>query len=113
MEFGEHGLSDVVTVALRNVCSSGYGEQMRHKADAVFLDLPSPWEAVPYATDCFKTTGKSIRNVMEKCDFFSSFYSCMLEVLPVLSMYNFRGTFENVNDNGKYIVVSIIAVVIL
>ena len=41
-EFGEHGLSDLVTATHRDVCSLGFG--LSNKADAVFLDLPHPWE---------------------------------------------------------------------
>lgn len=56
-EFAQHKLSNIVTVTLRNVCEQGFGDEMRSKADAVFLDLPSPWEAAKHAASCFKNKG--------------------------------------------------------
>uniref|UniRef100_A0AC35TUD6 tRNA (adenine(58)-N(1))-methyltransferase n=1 Tax=Rhabditophanes sp. KR3021 TaxID=114890 RepID=A0AC35TUD6_9BILA len=46
-EFQIHGLSSVTTAVLKNVCVEGF--QIEDQADAVFLDLPAPWEAVPWA----------------------------------------------------------------
>ena len=58
-EFKEHGLGDLVTVQHRDVCGEGFG--LEGKADAVFLDLPSPWEALPHAKRAIKAQGKIIR----------------------------------------------------
>lgn len=47
-EFEEHRLSpQLVTATHRDVCKDGFG--MEGVADAVFLDLPAPWEAIPHA----------------------------------------------------------------
>lgn len=47
-EFEKHGFgSGVVTVRHRDVCEGGF-EPVKD-ADAVFLDLPKPWLAVPHA----------------------------------------------------------------
>ncbi len=55
-EFTDHGLgADLVTVQQRDVCTEGFG--LHDKADAVFLDLPSPWEAMPYAKKAIKNQG--------------------------------------------------------
>ncbi|KAI9349465.1 adenine-N(1)--methyltransferase catalytic subunit TRMT61A-like protein [Zopfochytrium polystomum] len=43
-EFHEHGLSSIVTSYHRDVCKEGF--QLVDVADAVFLDLPSPWDAL-------------------------------------------------------------------
>ncbi|KAF9360526.1 tRNA (adenine-N(1)-)-methyltransferase catalytic subunit trm61 [Mortierella sp. AD094] len=51
-EFEEHGLSDYVTLQCRDVCKEGFG--LENKVDAVFLDLPAPWEAVASAKKAFK-----------------------------------------------------------
>lgn len=46
-EFSAHGLLDrVVNLEHRNVCKDGFGDSPT-RVDAVFLDLPAPWEAVP------------------------------------------------------------------
>lgn len=56
IEFKNHGLS-VVSVRQRDVCQDGYGETMNSVADAIFLDLPLPWEAIPHARRAIKSTG--------------------------------------------------------
>lgn len=59
-EFQEHGLSDYVTVQSSDVCENGFGEDLNGKADAVFLDLPHPWLAIPNAIKAFKDNGGRI-----------------------------------------------------
>ena len=54
-EFREHGIEANVTVKKRDVCSTGF--DLDSCADAVFLDLPSPWEALPYAKTALKSAG--------------------------------------------------------
>ncbi|XP_026472191.1 tRNA (adenine(58)-N(1))-methyltransferase catalytic subunit TRMT61A [Ctenocephalides felis] len=56
-EFENHGYSKYVTVTHRDVCGSGFSPELNGKADAVFLDLPLPWEAIEHATKTFKVTG--------------------------------------------------------
>lgn len=51
-EFQSHGLGDCVTAACRDVCADGFG--LEAEADAVFLDLPHPWDAVPHAKRALK-----------------------------------------------------------
>ncbi|KZV91735.1 tRNA methyltransferase complex GCD14 subunit [Exidia glandulosa HHB12029] len=46
-EFERHGMAGTVTLAHRNVCKDGF--ELVDLADAVFLDLPAPWEAAPHA----------------------------------------------------------------
>ncbi|KAF9493603.1 tRNA methyltransferase complex subunit Cpd1 [Pleurotus eryngii] len=46
-EFTRHGLADIVTLTHRNVCKDGF--TVESTADAVFLDLPMPWSAIPQA----------------------------------------------------------------
>jgi len=57
-EFSKHGLGDMVTCISRDVCGNGFN--LENKADAVFLDLPHPWEAVPHAKTAIKMTGGRI-----------------------------------------------------
>ncbi|KAF7649398.1 hypothetical protein LDENG_00141780 [Lucifuga dentata] len=54
-EFGEHRVGHLVTVRNQDVCKDGFG--VAGVADAVFLDIPSPWEAVGHAKAAMKTQG--------------------------------------------------------
>ncbi|GMM31687.1 tRNA 1-methyladenosine methyltransferase subunit [Martiniozyma asiatica (nom. inval.)] len=50
LEFEQHGL-DNVTLTHRDVCNNGFEvEGLDVSADVIFLDLPSPWEAIPHLT---------------------------------------------------------------
>ncbi|KAI9477642.1 tRNA (adenine-N(1)-)-methyltransferase catalytic subunit trm61 [Coemansia sp. RSA 989] len=52
-EFDQHDLSDIVTIEHRDVISDGFGR--KNIADAVFLDLPAPWDAVAAAKQALRT----------------------------------------------------------
>jgi len=46
-EFIDHQLKDApVTLEHRDVCKDGFGD-LSGCADAVFLDMPAPWDAIP------------------------------------------------------------------
>ncbi|KAJ1882995.1 tRNA (adenine-N(1)-)-methyltransferase catalytic subunit trm61 [Coemansia sp. RSA 1722] len=51
-EFKDHNLSDVITIEHRDVIANGFGRF--NIADAVFLDLPAPWDAVAAAKDALR-----------------------------------------------------------
>ncbi|XP_074658161.1 tRNA (adenine(58)-N(1))-methyltransferase catalytic subunit TRMT61A-like [Tubulanus polymorphus] len=55
-EFEEHEISEYVTVEHRDVCNNGFGKTA--VADAVFLDLPAPWSAIPHAKVAMKSQGR-------------------------------------------------------
>ncbi|CDS12306.1 hypothetical protein LRAMOSA04501 [Lichtheimia ramosa] len=57
-EFSDHGLSDIIQLQHRDVCKDGFG--LKDAVNAVFLDLPAPWEAVASAKETFiqHRTGK-------------------------------------------------------
>lgn len=59
-EFSNHGLSQYVTVTHRDVCEMGFSDNVNNKCDAVFLDLPHPWLAIPHAINCLKKSGGRI-----------------------------------------------------
>lgn len=42
----------------RDVCQSGFCDDVTGKADAVFLDLPHPHLVVPFAIKALKPSGK-------------------------------------------------------
>lgn len=54
-EFREHRVDHLVTVRNQDVCKDGFG--VTGVADAVFLDIPSPWEAVGHAKTAMKKQG--------------------------------------------------------
>jgi tRNA (adenine57-N1/adenine58-N1)-methyltransferase len=57
-EFTLHGLSNV-TLTHRDVCKNGFDiEGTVLDADTVFLDLPSPWEAIPHLKRVLTTDRK-------------------------------------------------------
>ena len=55
-EFEEHGLGHLVTVTQRDTCKNGFG--LERVADTVFLDLPGPWDVLPFAKQAFKVEGE-------------------------------------------------------
>ncbi|XP_046397178.1 tRNA (adenine(58)-N(1))-methyltransferase catalytic subunit TRMT61A [Ischnura elegans] len=59
-EFEEHGIlyngkEGTVSVDVRDVCKEGFG--MEDMVDAVFLDLPCPWDVIPHAVTSLKESG--------------------------------------------------------
>ena len=79
-EFERNGLGHVVTVEQRNIEELGFPESLHGKADAVFLDLPGPWKAVPSVAQCLKSDGV-----------FCGFSPCIEQV---------QRTCEALNSNG-------------
>ncbi|ORY48914.1 tRNA methyltransferase complex GCD14 subunit [Rhizoclosmatium globosum] len=73
-ELASHDLSSIIHVNHRNVCKDGFG--LTGVSDAVFLDLPSPWEAVAAAKETFKkgkvgricTFSPAIEQVQRTCE---------------------------------------------
>lgn len=56
LSIGFYFSGEYVTVRQRDVCKDGFG--LENIADAVFLDLPNPADALPYAKTALKKTGK-------------------------------------------------------
>lgn len=57
-EFKTHGCEDLVIIQHRDVCQNGFPDDLSGRLDAVFLDLPSPWEAVPAAKGALRSGGR-------------------------------------------------------
>ncbi|CAJ0949172.1 unnamed protein product, partial [Mesorhabditis belari] len=53
-EFKEHGLSSIMTAVVQNVCEEGFF--VSNACDGVFLDVPAPWEAIPFAVQAISRT---------------------------------------------------------
>ncbi|OWA51850.1 tRNA (adenine(58)-N(1))-methyltransferase catalytic subunit TRMT61A [Hypsibius exemplaris] len=58
-EVVQHGLEDIITVQLADVYENGYGTLENH-LDAVMLDLPMPWLAIPHAKKALKKGGSRV-----------------------------------------------------
>lgn len=65
-EIKEHGLDGIVQITHRDVCENGFlVEDQSPKADAIFLDLPAPWLALPHLTRSTPPPPKSSRGPSE------------------------------------------------
>ncbi|KAF8527525.1 tRNA methyltransferase complex subunit Cpd1 [Hysterangium stoloniferum] len=80
IEFKQHGMSDYVSLQHRNVCKDGFA--LKEAVEAVFLDLPMPWEAIPFA----KMAARKDRIVRICC-----FSPCMEQVSRTVSALNEHG----------------------
>ncbi|XP_057527390.1 uncharacterized protein LOC130806364 [Amaranthus tricolor] len=56
-DFEMTGVSSLVTVGVRDIQGEGFPDEFSGKADAVFLDLPQPWLAIPSAGKMLKPDG--------------------------------------------------------
>ncbi|MFS7970538.1 putative tRNA (adenine(58)-N(1))-methyltransferase [Helianthus anomalus] len=56
-DFEKTGLSSLVTVGVRDIQGEGFPKDLVGVADAVFLDLPQPWLAIPSAGEMLKPDG--------------------------------------------------------
>ncbi|KAF9485755.1 tRNA methyltransferase complex GCD14 subunit [Pholiota conissans] len=82
-EFRRHGLlNGMVRLQHRNVCKDGFGVS---GVDAVFLDLPAPWEAVGYAKEAMRKD-----RIARIC----CFSPCIEQVLRTVSALNDAGFTE-------------------
>ncbi|OSD07354.1 GCD14-domain-containing protein [Trametes coccinea BRFM310] len=82
-EFTRHGMDDIVTLTHRNVCKEGF--TVVDTVDAVFLDLPAPWDAVEHAK-------KALRK--DRVTRICCFSPCMEQVLRTVSALNEAGFTE-------------------
>ncbi|CAL1576144.1 unnamed protein product [Knipowitschia caucasica] len=81
-EFREHRVGHMVTVRNQDVCLLGFG--VTDVADAVFLDIPSPWDAVGHGYSALKRTGGRI----------CSFSPCIEQVQRTCAALTDRGFTE-------------------
>ncbi|KPP59659.1 tRNA (adenine(58)-N(1))-methyltransferase catalytic subunit TRMT61A-like [Scleropages formosus] len=105
-EFREHKVDHLVTVLNQDVCKDGFG--VTGVADAVFLDIPSPWEAVGHAKSAMKRQGgrlcsfsPCIEQVQRTCAALAEHgfgEICTLEVL--LRLYDVRAVSLPLPDFG-------------
>ncbi len=104
-EFDEHGIGHLVTAGHRDVCSDGFN--LECIADAVFLDLPSPWEALPHAKKVLKDCGRicsfspCIEQVQRACETMKELGFHEINTMECLVReYNIQTTSMSVPDLG-------------
>jgi tRNA (adenine57-N1/adenine58-N1)-methyltransferase len=56
-DFIMNGISHLVTVSVRDIQGQGFPEEHSGRVDAVFLDLPQPWLAIPSASKMLRPDG--------------------------------------------------------
>lgn len=56
-DFEKTGINSLVTVGVRDIQGEGFPNEYSGQADAVFLDLPQPWLAIPSAGKMLKPDG--------------------------------------------------------
>ncbi|KAH9480720.1 tRNA (adenine(58)-N(1))-methyltransferase catalytic subunit TRM61 [Psilocybe cubensis] len=82
-EFARHGLESTITLTHRNVCKDGF--TVVDAVDAVFLDLPAPWDAVEHAKKALR------KDTLARICCFSP---CIEQVLRTVSALNEAGFTE-------------------
>ncbi|CAG7816073.1 unnamed protein product [Allacma fusca] len=82
-EFQKHGLSEWVTVGHRDVITDGFDVDVL--VDAVFLDLPCPWEVVPH-----------VRRSLRRCGKICTFSPCIEQVQKTCEALKGTKAFENI-----------------
>ncbi|CAK9786663.1 tRNA methyltransferase complex GCD14 subunit [Cutaneotrichosporon oleaginosum] len=78
-EFEEHGLKNI-ELQHRNVCKDGFGDV--RDVEAIFLDLPAPWEAIPHTPEVLNP------NVITRICCFSP---CLEQVLKTVTALREEG----------------------
>ncbi|KAL5214712.1 hypothetical protein ABZP36_003864 [Zizania latifolia] len=107
-DFERNGLSSLITVAVRDIQSEGFPEEQRGAADAVFLDLPQPWLAIPSAGITLKQDGvlcsfsPCIEQVQRACEAMRSCFTDIRTFEILLRTYEVReGALKGATDNEE------------
>ena len=89
-EFDKHyGTDKYVTSTCADVCANGFS--ITDQADAVFLDLPAPWDAIPHAKIALRKSGgrlcsfsPCIEQVQRSCDSLRKAHFCEIKTIECL-----------------------------
>ncbi|XP_062106887.1 uncharacterized protein LOC133818177 isoform X2 [Humulus lupulus] len=111
-DFEKTGLNSLVTVGVRDIQGEGFPNEFSGMADAVFLDLPQPWLAIPSVANMLREDGimcsfsPCIEQVQRSCETLRSNFTDIRTFEVLLRTYevrevkmdSYRG--EGVGDDG-------------
>ncbi|KAK7323479.1 hypothetical protein VNO77_26953 [Canavalia gladiata] len=107
-DFERTGLSSIVTVGVRDIQGEGFPDEFAGLADAVFLDLPQPWLAIPSAAKMLKQDGTlcsfspCIEQVQRSCEVLGTSFTDIRTFEVLLRTYEVReGKMESSEGNGN------------
>ncbi|KAF8688251.1 hypothetical protein HU200_042376 [Digitaria exilis] len=95
-DFERNGLSSLITVNVRDIQGEGFPDAHRAAADAVFLDLPQPWLAIPSVGLMLKQDGilcsfsPCIEQVQRACEAMRSCFTDIRTFEILLRTYEVR-----------------------
>ncbi|XP_057458776.1 uncharacterized protein LOC130749439 [Lotus japonicus] len=107
-DFERTGLSKLVTVGVRDIQGEGFPEEFAGSVDAVFLDLPQPWLAIPSAAKMLKqdatlcSFSPCIEQVQRSCETLRTSFTDIRTFEVLLRTYEVRETkMERLQENGN------------
>ncbi|TVU13627.1 hypothetical protein EJB05_37047 [Eragrostis curvula] len=110
-DFERNGLSSLITVNVRDIQGEGFPEEHRGAADAVFLDLPQPWLAIPSVSLMLKQDGvlcsfsPCIEQVQRACDAMRPCFTDIRTFEILLRTYEVRdGSLNSATANEEAVV---------
>ncbi|XP_039128008.1 tRNA (adenine(58)-N(1))-methyltransferase catalytic subunit TRMT61A [Dioscorea cayenensis subsp. rotundata] len=105
-DFERNGLSNLVTVAVRDIQGEGFPDEFQGIIDSVFLDLPQPWLAIPSAARMLKQDGvlcsfsPCIEQVQRSCEALRSNFTDIRTFEVLLRTYEIQEGRIQSSDGG-------------
>ncbi|XP_027334965.1 tRNA (adenine(58)-N(1))-methyltransferase catalytic subunit TRMT61A-like isoform X1 [Abrus precatorius] len=107
-DFERTGLSNLLSVGVRDILGEGFPDEFMGKADSVFLDLPQPWLAIPSAAKMLKQDGTlcsfspCIEQVQRSCETLRTCYTDIRTFEILLRTYEVQeGKMERLQGDGN------------
>ncbi|KAL6851537.1 hypothetical protein ACP4OV_020470 [Aristida adscensionis] len=107
-DFERNGLSSLISVNVRDIQGQGFPEEHQGAADAVFLDLPQPWLAIPSAGLMLRQDGvlcsfsPCIEQVQRACEAMRSHFTDIRTFEVLLRTYEVKdGSLKSATANEE------------
>ncbi|MED6183688.1 hypothetical protein PIB30_040073 [Stylosanthes scabra] len=107
-DFERTGLSSLISVRVRDIQGEGFPSEFAGLADAVFLDLPQPWLAIPSAAKMLKQDGTlcsfspCVEQVQRSCETLQNCFTDIRTFEVLLRTYEVKeGKMENLNGDNN------------